>query len=98
MPNLEKMLYNKIMYNIQLFKKIPIIKGTKSMFHHTIILFNSLDKHSNVTYLWGTNSNTDIYIVSIDNIIPINDRINNRLILEPTDSSLEYSYKTRTDM
>lgn len=45
-----------------------------------------------VANLWSANSDADIYIVSIYDIIPINDRIDNRLILEATYSSLKFKY------
>ena len=39
--------------------------------------------------LWCANSNTDINIISINDVIPVNNSIDNWLILEPTYSSLE---------
>ena len=45
------------------------------------------------TNLWSANSETDVYVISINYIIPIYNCIYNRLILKPTYSSLKYFMK-----
>lgn len=45
-----------------------------------------------ITYLFSANSNADINVVSIYDIVPINDSINNWLMLECTNSSLNQTH------
>lgn len=49
----------------------------------------SLLKNRILAYLWCPNSNADINVISVYDIIPINDSIDSGQVLKCTDSSLK---------